>query len=137
MGPTGLLSLRRKACWGLFRPKSPTASAGCEPANLGTKGQNATSRNPKPFIFRVSRGVEQKRSQTRRQNMWTYIYKHAVIVTTRLQYLYPRVLPTISSLWRAPSPHTYVCCSSWNPNEKSLTPSVWHTQGKVKGASNL
>jgi len=27
-----------------FRPKNPTASAGCEPANLGTKGQHATSR---------------------------------------------------------------------------------------------
>jgi hypothetical protein len=47
MGPTALLSLRRKACWGLFRPKIPTASAGCEPANLGTKGQHATSRPPK------------------------------------------------------------------------------------------
>jgi hypothetical protein len=26
-----------------FRPKNPTASAGCKPANLGTKGQHATS----------------------------------------------------------------------------------------------
>ena len=32
-----------------FRPKNPTASAGCEPANLGTKGQHATSRPPKPL----------------------------------------------------------------------------------------
>jgi hypothetical protein len=31
-----------------FRPKNPTASAGCEPANLGTKGQHATSRPQKP-----------------------------------------------------------------------------------------
>jgi hypothetical protein len=31
-----------------FRPKNPTASAGCELANLGTKGQHATSRPPKP-----------------------------------------------------------------------------------------
>ena len=30
-----------------FRPKNQTASAGCEPANLGTKGQHATSRPPK------------------------------------------------------------------------------------------
>jgi len=29
MGPTALLPLRRKACWGFFRPKNPTASAGC------------------------------------------------------------------------------------------------------------
>jgi hypothetical protein len=55
MGPTALhplrrgeskAFLRRKACWGSFRPKNPTASAGCEPANLGTKGQHATSRPP-------------------------------------------------------------------------------------------
>jgi len=34
-----------------FRPNNPTASAGCEPANLGTKGQHATSRLPKPLYF--------------------------------------------------------------------------------------
>ena len=49
MGPTALLPLWRKACWGFFRPKNPTASAGFEPANLGTKGQHATSRPPKPL----------------------------------------------------------------------------------------
>ena len=32
-----------------FCPKNPTASAGYEPANLGTKGQHATSRPPKPL----------------------------------------------------------------------------------------
>ena len=32
-----------------FRPKNPTASAGFEPANLGTKGQHATPRSPKPL----------------------------------------------------------------------------------------
>ena len=31
-----------------FVLKNPTASAGFEPANLGTKGQHATSRPPKP-----------------------------------------------------------------------------------------
>ena len=53
MGPTALLPLRRKACWGFFRPKNPTASAGFEPANLGTKGQHATSRPPKPMINKL------------------------------------------------------------------------------------
>ena len=48
MGPTALLPLRRKACWGFFRPKNPTASAGFEPANLGTKIQHATPRPPNP-----------------------------------------------------------------------------------------
>ena len=32
-----------------FDLKNPTASAGFEPANLGTKGQHATSRPPKPL----------------------------------------------------------------------------------------
>ena len=32
-----------------FALKNPTASAGFEPANLGAKGQHATSRPPKPF----------------------------------------------------------------------------------------
>ena len=33
-----------------FTLKNPTASAGFEPANLGTKGQHATSRPPKPIL---------------------------------------------------------------------------------------
>ena len=55
MGPTALLPLRRKACWGFFRPKNPTASAGFEPANLGTKGQHATPRPPKPLNYSFRR----------------------------------------------------------------------------------
>ena len=31
----------RKACCGFYRPKNPTASAGIEPAILGTRGQHA------------------------------------------------------------------------------------------------
>jgi hypothetical protein len=38
MGPTALFPLRRKA-EDFFALKNPTASAGFEPANLGTKGQ--------------------------------------------------------------------------------------------------
>jgi len=49
MGPTALLPFRRKAGWGFFRPKNPTASAEFEPANLGTKGQHVTPRPPKPL----------------------------------------------------------------------------------------
>ena len=37
-----------------FALKNPTASAGVEPANLGTKGQHATTRPRKPFINNVS-----------------------------------------------------------------------------------
>jgi hypothetical protein len=53
MGPTALLPLRRKTRWRFFCPKNPTASAGCEPANLGTKGQHATSRPPKPRLSQL------------------------------------------------------------------------------------
>ena len=35
-----------------FALKNPTASAGFEPANLGTKGQHVTSRPQKPFPFK-------------------------------------------------------------------------------------
>jgi hypothetical protein len=49
MGQTALLPIRRTACWGIFRLKNPTASTGFEPANLGTKGQHATSRPPRPL----------------------------------------------------------------------------------------
>jgi hypothetical protein len=51
MGPPALLPLRMKACWGFFSPwKILTASAGFEPTNLGTRGQHASSRPPKPLI---------------------------------------------------------------------------------------
>jgi hypothetical protein len=39
MRQRALLPLRRKACWGFFRPKNPTALAGFEPTILGTRGQ--------------------------------------------------------------------------------------------------
>ena len=51
MGPTALLPLRRKVCWGFFGPKNLTDSAGFEPPNLGTKGQHATSRPPPVHSF--------------------------------------------------------------------------------------
>jgi len=34
-----------------FAFKNPTASAGFEPTNLGTKGQHATPRPPKPTDY--------------------------------------------------------------------------------------
>jgi hypothetical protein len=49
-----LLPIRRKACWGFFRPKNLMASAGCKPANLSTQGQHATSRPPKPHTHHCS-----------------------------------------------------------------------------------
>jgi hypothetical protein len=37
-----------------FALKNPTASAGFEPANLGSKGQHATYRPPKPLSFHLA-----------------------------------------------------------------------------------
>ena len=53
MEPTALLPLRRKTCWGFFRPEKSDGLAGFEPANLGTKDQHATSRSPKPLILEL------------------------------------------------------------------------------------
>jgi hypothetical protein len=51
MGPIILLPFRRKACWGFLSTfKNPTASAEFEPANLGIRGQHATSAPPKPLM---------------------------------------------------------------------------------------
>jgi hypothetical protein len=52
MGPTALLPFRRKGSKAedFFRPeKNPMVSAAFEPANLGSKGRDATSRPPKPL----------------------------------------------------------------------------------------
>ena len=38
-----------------FRPKNPTALAGFEPANLGTIGQHATHRPPKPLLCELQK----------------------------------------------------------------------------------
>ena len=62
MGPTALLPLRRKASWGNFRPKNPTASAGFEPVNLDTKGQHATPRPPKPFLVFILKKKRKNRN---------------------------------------------------------------------------
>jgi len=48
MGLTALLPSEGRRAEDFFRPKNPTASAGLEPANLGTKGQHATPTPPKP-----------------------------------------------------------------------------------------
>jgi len=41
-----------------FALKNPTASAGFEPTNLGTKGQHATSRPPKPIYIYIYIGFK-------------------------------------------------------------------------------
>ena len=49
-GTNGCTSLQKEGVLRIFFAlKNPTAPAGFEPANLGTKGQHATSRPPKPL----------------------------------------------------------------------------------------
>jgi len=80
MEPTALLPLRRKARWGFFRPKNPT--------NLGTKGQHATSRPPKPLdiwnknnSFNTFPHKDKTEGTNISQNLWTvYLRRHKLII---------------------------------------------------------
>ena len=49
MGQKALLPFRRKGAEDFFALKNPSASVRFEPANLGTKGQHPTFRQPKPL----------------------------------------------------------------------------------------
>jgi hypothetical protein len=48
MRQTALLPLRRKACWGFFRPKNPTASAGFKPRTWVPEASMLTTKPPTP-----------------------------------------------------------------------------------------
>ena len=52
-GTDGFTSPPKEGAMRIFCLKNPTASAGFEPANLGTKGQHATSRPQKPLNTRI------------------------------------------------------------------------------------
>ena len=54
-GTNGFISLPKEGVLRIFffALKNPTVSAGFEPANLGTKGQHATFRPPKPLGIKV------------------------------------------------------------------------------------
>jgi hypothetical protein len=58
MGPTALLPSEGRRAEDFFALKNPTASAAFEPVNLGTKGQHATPRPPKP-LSGLLRSVEE------------------------------------------------------------------------------
>jgi hypothetical protein len=52
MGQAALLPLSKEGVLRIFFAlKNQTALAGFEPANLGIKGQHATSRPPKPLLY--------------------------------------------------------------------------------------
>ena len=99
MGPT-LLPLRRKACWGFLHPKNPTASAGFEPANLGTKGQHATPRPPKPLRIHIHK-TNLRLCTTR---------EHNILHSTQPTAIVARTLYTKNVL--------FACCyGSYNPTK--------------------
>ena len=53
-GPDGFTSPPKEGVLRIFfRPKNPTASVGFELANLGTKGQHAIPRPPKPLFSHI------------------------------------------------------------------------------------
>jgi hypothetical protein len=56
-GTFGFTSPPKEGVLRIFRLKNQTASAGYEPANLGTKGQQSTSRTPKPLSLSITLGV--------------------------------------------------------------------------------
>ena len=57
-GTNGFTSLPKEAVLRIFFAlKNPTASAGFEPANLGTKDQDTTSRPPKSLTVAGSRDI--------------------------------------------------------------------------------
>jgi len=119
VGPTALLPLRRKACWGFFRPKNPTASAGCEPANLGTKGQHATSRPPKPLVLwpydRLLDSMHQpgKHCQV---SLWCKS-DHSAVFHTALFSGFCFLNPSYRSLKRTP----FHSCSTINSEQRFVT----------------
>jgi hypothetical protein len=57
MGPTALSPSEGRRAEDFFALKNPTALAGFEPANLGTKGQHATSRPSKPLESTLTKVV--------------------------------------------------------------------------------
>jgi hypothetical protein len=55
MGQIILIPLRRKACRGFFHiGKNPTASVGIEPANSGTRGQQANHQTTEAVYWKVT-----------------------------------------------------------------------------------
>ena len=59
-GTDGFTSPPKEGVLRIFCPKNPTALAGCEPTNLGSKVQHATSRPPKPLPLNVTLHVQRR-----------------------------------------------------------------------------
>jgi len=81
-GTDGFTSPPKEGVLRIFRPKNPTASAGFEPANLGTKGQHATSRPPKPLHIGLV-PTSQRTVGLRFEASFNAVYESVVLFTVR------------------------------------------------------
>ena len=93
-GTDGFPSPPKEGALRIFRPKNPTALAGFEPANLGTKGQHATPRPPK----QINCVVIVANIRGSRINLWA---GSSVGIATG----YGLDGPGIESRWRRDFPH--------------------------------
>ena len=93
MGSTALLPLRRKACWGFFRPEKSGGFAGFEPSNLATKGQHATPRPPKPQYIVLQDNVLFVTFVTLLKDLWIKIsnYYFQAVYSNRVHILKPAI----------------------------------------------
>ena len=84
-----------------FALKNPTASAGFEPANLGTKGQHATSRPPKPLVWVLLCTKAQKNDTKTKRQVVNYIrwgqFKRRNNITKVIEVL---EIPNLSWRWQ-------------------------------------
>ena len=71
----------------IFALKNPTASAGFEPANLGTKGQHATSRPPKPLGRNINAHGYVRRCLDRRRSSTEYSKTRNVLVAPMIWFV--------------------------------------------------
>ena len=92
MGPTALLPLRRKACWGFFRPEKSDGFGRVWTRELGQKGQHATSRPPKPLI---SRSTCNKTWKGFRGFLKIFVYTQFSYIRCTNHELFQPVPPTI------------------------------------------
>ena len=151
MGPTALLPLRKKACWGFFGPKNPTASGGFETANLGTKGQHATSRPPKPLVYEImwknilQRGRPQMAIWRMRTACWIpkATDTHSKYVNTLSSPFILKIVATDPFLTLTPTYQSTRCSNSHhNPHKKKINqsrykPEVPKGRGSVRSTRGL
>jgi len=73
----------------------PTASAGFEPANVGTKGQHATLRPPKPFLSCIC-GINLN-------DLRFLVYKKGIRKVSEHLYVYTKQLVRVQDTKLVPS----------------------------------